>query len=479
MQRNILLVEPRYPTKFPPLGLMKLSSYHKKLGDRVHFVKGFDGDVPYEYWDRIYITTLFTYHWKLTVEDILFYKNVLHGDTSRIFLGGILASLMPDELWRETGICPVLGLLNRPRMLGDDNDIIIDDLIPDYSLFERSRQNYELLDSYFGYLTRGCVNKCEFCGVPIIEPEFVDYRGIKPYVKAIDEAYGPKHHLVLFDNNIIASKKFKEIIQDILDLGFEKGAKLNNRLRYVDFNQGTDARLLREWHFKLLSKISINPLRIAFDHIKYTKIYSAKIRLAAKYGIQDLSNYILYNYDDTPEDLWKRLNMNIQFNRDYGLKIYSFPMKYLPLNAKDRNFIDQPKWNWQFVRGVQRILNVTKGIVMTGEEFFYRAFGETEEEFIKILQMPERILMNRGRTPGADEIDWRGKFDGLTSNEKKELLAILCENRIRAKLVAAVRRTVNQKLKNILEYYLTDSKDNGQLTIWDSAHEGFRNGQGH
>jgi hypothetical protein len=54
MPRNILLVEPRYPTKFPPLGLMKLSAYHKKLGDKVHFVKGYDSDVPYEYWDRIY-----------------------------------------------------------------------------------------------------------------------------------------------------------------------------------------------------------------------------------------------------------------------------------------------------------------------------------------------------------------------------------------------------------------------------------------
>ena len=42
MRRNILLVEPGYKTKFPPLGLMKISSYHKKLGDNVKFVKGID-----------------------------------------------------------------------------------------------------------------------------------------------------------------------------------------------------------------------------------------------------------------------------------------------------------------------------------------------------------------------------------------------------------------------------------------------------
>lgn len=467
MSRNILLVEPRYPTKFPPLGLMKISSYHKLLGDTVHFVKGYDSEVQYEYWDRIYITTLFTYHWKTTIQDILFYKNMVHGDSSRLLVGGIMASLMADVLWKETGICPITGVLNRPGMLYDENDLVVDDMIPDYELFDKSNNKYTLLDSYLGYSTRGCVNKCDFCGVPKIEPEFVEYRGIKSYIKAIDERYGQKQHLILFDNNIIASKLFKDIIKDILDLGFEKGSKLNNRLRFVDFNQGTDARLLRKWHFELLSKTSISPLRIAFDHIKFTKIYSDKIRLAARYGILNLSNYILYNYNDTPEQLWQRLKINIDFNEEYGLKIYSFPMKYVPLNAKDRTFIDEPRWNWQFIRGVQRILNVTKGTVMTGKEFFYRAFGENEEDFMRILHMPERILMSRGREPGPDEIDWKNKFVLLTESEQKELLSILCQNKSKPKLTSAIKRNRNQKLKNILEYYVPQDEENSQLTIWD------------
>lgn len=479
MQRNILLVEPRYPTKFPPLGLMKLSSYHKKLGDRVHFVKGFDGDVPYEYWDRIYITTLFTYHWKMTVEDILFYKNVLHGDISRIFVGGILASLMPEALWKETGVTPIVGILDKPGMLYDDNDFVVDEMIPDYGLFNGSSHRYTLLDSYFGYLTRGCVNKCEFCGVPKIEPQFRDYRGIKSWIKTIDEAHGQKHHLVLFDNNVIASKKFKEIISDIYDLGFEKGAKLNNKLRYVDFNQGTDARLLKEWHFKLFSKIAINPLRIAFDHIKFTRIYSKKIRLAAKYEIQNLSNYILYNYDDTPVDLWRRLKINIEFNRELGLQIYSFPMKYVPLQATDRTYIQEPHWNWQFIRGVQRILNVTKGSVMTGDEFFYRAFGENEEEFLRILHMPEQILMSRGRKPGPDETSWINKFHDLTQSEQGELLSILCQNRTKKSLAGAIKKNKNWKLKAILEYYLPEVDNSKQLSMWDDWQEAGLNEQGH
>jgi hypothetical protein len=146
-------------------------------------------------------------------------------------------------------------------------------------------------------------------------------------------------------------------------------------------------------------------------------------------------------------------------------------MKYVPLNARDRTYIDKPHWNWQFIRGVQRILNVTKGSVMTGEEFFYRAFGENEEEFLRILHMPEGILMSRGRTPGAEEKDWINKFDELIRAEKRELLSILCENRVKRSLVAVIRRNKNKKLKNILNYYLPESEGNDELTIWNEIHE--------
>ena len=40
MPRNILLVEPNYKNKFPPVALMKFSTYHKRRGDNVVFFKG-------------------------------------------------------------------------------------------------------------------------------------------------------------------------------------------------------------------------------------------------------------------------------------------------------------------------------------------------------------------------------------------------------------------------------------------------------
>lgn len=477
MGRNILLVEPAYPTKFPPLGLMKISSFHKKLGDKVTFFKGIREEAHYTYWDRIYISTVFTYHWKVTVGTILYYKNIVKGDLYRIVVGGIMASLMSNELWKATGVLPLCGVLDKPGILDKDSDLVVEKMIPDYDLFNDCQQKYSLVDdSYFGYSTRGCIRKCEFCGVPIIEPKFRDYSGIKSYVNGIAKQYGERPHLVLFDNNILASKHFNNIVSDIIDLGFakderfkyEKNGKVFSKQRHVDFNQGTDARLMKESHIKLLSTIALHPLRIAFDHLRDREIYEKKIRLAAKYEIKHLSNYVLYNYDDTPEDLWRRLKINIDLNKELGLKIYSFPMKYIPLYSKDRNYIAEPRWNYQFIRGVQRILNVLKGTVMTSESFYLRAFGKDEIKFIEILHMPERILMHRGPEPKSDEIEWANRFRSLSENEKKEMLRILCNNRTQKNLKIAIIDTKNSKLKNILEYYLASEPISGNMQLLEA-----------
>jgi hypothetical protein len=478
MKRNILLVEPAYKTKFPPLGLMKISSYHKQLGDIVKFIKGINESIAYEcFWDRIYISTMFTFNWNITIRTINHYKALVQGDLSRIYIGGIMASLMPKEIWEETGIIPKIGVLSKPGALDDDNNLIVDKMIPDYDLFMESSNEYSLIsDSYFGYSTRGCPNKCDFCGVKTLEPKFIDYKGLKTYIKKIKKQYGEKIHLVLFDNNILASKKLDKVVGDLIDLGFEKGTKYSYKSlgghtiyksRNVDFNQGIDARLLKEDKIKLLSKLALNPLRIAFDHIKYEKIYSKRIKLAAKYDITHLSNYILYNHNDTPEDLWERLNINIKLNKKYGLKIYSFPMKYIPLNAKDRSHISEPSWNWQFLRGVQRILNVVKGIVMPGEDFFNRAFGASPEEFKEIIHMPEKIVMYRKKTPQQDEINWINKFRGLSNNEKQEFIEILNNCKKPSRLSEAISKIHNGKIKDILEYYLPHDSIEDELSLFN------------
>lgn len=64
--KNILLIEPNYKNKYPPLGLMKIAQYHGPEGkrDNVKFIKGEDRMVLTKAWDRIYVTTLFSFEFQ-------------------------------------------------------------------------------------------------------------------------------------------------------------------------------------------------------------------------------------------------------------------------------------------------------------------------------------------------------------------------------------------------------------------------------
>ena len=82
---------------------------------------------------------------------------------------------------------------------------------------------------------------------------------------------------MLMDNNIVASPNYKNIIAEIRDNGFQRGATFRRSgkpavQRRVDFNQGVDARILcnSEMYLKEMSTIAIRPLRIAFDHLGAT-----------------------------------------------------------------------------------------------------------------------------------------------------------------------------------------------------------------
>jgi len=376
---RVLLVEPSYKAKYPPLGLMKISTYHKRRGDEVVFYKGTSAEVRDRGWEIIYIATMFTYQWKGTIDTIKFYQR--QKGNARIIVGGILASLLPEDLDSETGLAPMVGLWPQ-----------VDRLPPDYSLFDGLCQ-YPMRDASIGYTTRGCVRHCAFCAVPTLEPEFVPYIPLQPQID------GSKTHLILLDNNVLASPEFPRIIQDVRTCGFQAGAKLNGRQRHVDFNQGVDVRLLTEEHMRLLSTIAIHPLRIAFDHIELRDTYVEKIRLAHRYGIRRLSNYVLYNHHDTPDDFYRRLRINVELNEELGLSIFSFPMRYIPLDAKQRGYVNNPHWTRQQLRGVQCILHATRGVVGPRMQFFDKAFGRNEEEFKHIIERPEDEIFYRDRMP--------------------------------------------------------------------------------
>ncbi len=460
--RNILLIEPDYKSKYPPLGLMKISAYHKRLGDRVVFTKGCIVEKQKQRWDRVYVSTLFTYYWNETIKAIKYYQKCVPMNTD-VFVGGVLSTLLYEELKETTGATVISGLLDKPGILDEKDKTIIDTLTPDYSILKESNYEYELESSYLGYATRGCPNKCTFCAVHQIEPTFLNYLPLFRQVQLIEDLYGEKKNLILLDNNVLASEQFTKIISDIKNLGFYKGAKFSKKNksgiisranRYVDFNQGLDLRLLTEEKISLLSEIAIRPVRIAFDDIKYKFIYEEKIKLTAKYGLSYLSNYILYNYKDHPDDFYERLKINVELNSELNLKIFSFPMRYIDLKSKNRLTSTVGNiginWNKKYLRAIQCILIRTKGVVGTKKDYFYKAFGKNLEEYHKILIMPEPYIINRLKHENDGSTDlWWSQVCSLSEYEKEIFFEIVYSNLFKTKN----NDDLPKKVKEVLVHY--------------------------
>ncbi len=493
--KNILLIEPRYKNKYPPLGLMKIAQYHGTEGknDHVRFVKGEDPSVLNTAWDRIYITSLFSFEWSKTSDAINYAIQAAGGQTSKIFVGGIAASLMHEQFLAESkwcGIRFVQGLLDQApavslqldefaeELYSDDlSGTPIEDLVPDYSIMDQIEYKYPVRDAYFSYTSRGCVRKCKFCGVPKLEGNQRDTDSLSAVIRGIERRYGEKKDLILMDNNIVASPRFKEIIAEIRDLGFTPNAKIIREgrrpiLRRVDFNQGVDARILCKDRMFLqkLASICIDPLRIAFDHWGLRKPYEQAIRYSADAGLIKLSNYMLYNFKDSPSDLYQRMRHNIELNEDLDIRIFSFPMRYQPVNLKDRSHVGD-KWNRYFLRSIQIVLQATHGVVSGAPAFFNRAFGNSEHEFFDLLARPQHFIFNRNWYEcggGRDEYEeFASEWSRLTISERDELIAKLSS--VAPSLISNLKfRSI--KLRRILTYYLPP--DNEHLTmIWNSRNE--------
>jgi len=232
---------------------------------------------------------------------------------------------------------------------------------------------------------------------------------------------------------------------------YEKYFKPIKRMRIIDFNQGVDARLVTEKKMKKLAEINIRPLRIAFDHYSMKDTYEAAIRTAVKHGITDLSNYLLYNFEDEPDDLYYRMKINIDLCDELGVTIYSFPMKFHPIDDpkyfKNRDYIGK-HWNRKFIRAVQAVLNSTKGKIGRGKSFFEEAFGKDIDEFHKILWMPEAFIIHRFKYKDNLTAEWWEKFNSLDEMQLNRLKAIVAVNVFDENIA-----TGDPSIDEVLRYY--------------------------
>jgi len=359
-ERNILLVEPAYKNPYPPLGLMKISIWHKKRGDDVEFIKDTLHDPKLDLFERnnmcykklkdhydiIYITSLFTYQAYYVIASIDYYKKRF--PDAKIRVGGIMATLLPDHIKEKTGIEPHIGLLRGAESCP-----------PDYSLSPN-------LEYSITFTTRGCPRNCPFCAVRKHEPKFFVKES---WPRDIDIT---KKGIIFWDNNWLVSPNLDKDVKRLLEfrkIGITK----------IDFNQGLDCRLFDEDKAKLLKQINIKPLRFAFDNRSEDGYVQKAIKLAQKHGFKDIRVYVLYNFEDThdtPKYFYYRIN---EINK---LGALSYPMRYRSINNLNGQYISD-NWDKELLRALKLSLMFyySKGMIMKNREAFKDIYGRNANEF--------------------------------------------------------------------------------------------------
>ena len=239
----------RGATIYPNLALCKIARWHKQNGDDVEWAS------PIFHYDRVYMSKVFNF----SPDDTTIY------DADEVIRGGTgynIESKLPDE---------------------------IDRIQPDYTIYPNVPN-----DTAYGFLTRGCSNKCRWCVVPRKEGY------IRPYMDVDEIAIEGRTKLVLMDNNILAAGDYaKEQVQKIIDRGYR-----------VDFNQALDARLVTDEWARLLAQVhwlEHNRLRFGCDTHKQIEDCERAMEMISGYGFK--GEYFLYTMlNDNFQECYERIN---------------------------------------------------------------------------------------------------------------------------------------------------------------------------
>lgn len=218
---KVLLIDA--DSTIPNLALMKLSAWHKSLGDDVELVRA---NLPYypnrkktpfipKSADKTYCSVIFEGNANYIIGD-----NIIFGGT-----GFDLTTKIPS---------------------------VAEGFDPDYSIYPDN-------DTSYGFITRGCIRNCSFCKVPKKEGHIHKVANVDDIVR---------HKKVKFlDNNILSLPEHKEILAELVQ-------------KYIkcQFNQGLNVRLLDSENSDLLSKINyLGEYIFAFDNWKYKTIIEEKM----------------------------------------------------------------------------------------------------------------------------------------------------------------------------------------------------------
>lgn len=314
---NVLMVQPNFPIpaksrnhkNFLPIGLLKIASMERQQSNNVVLVNGLQ---DYTDFDKIYITSYFTY-WSKYVKEAVEHYRKLNPD-AEIIVGGIYASLMPEHCREYTG-CDVV-----------ETGQIAEDYPPAYDLVD---VDYQIL-----HTTRGCTRRCKFCGSYIIEDEYTYKSSIR------DEVFMRK--LVFYDNNFLANPFVEDILQELIEL------KRSRKIVSCECQSGFDGRvLLKKPHLaEMLKKAGFISPKIAWDGSFLEEESIRKqidILKGGGYSTGQIGVFLLYNFDiNYYECEYKRSRLF-----DWGIQVMDSRFRPLDLvedNYNPRKFDDDSYW---------------------------------------------------------------------------------------------------------------------------------------
>ena len=276
-------------TIYPNLALAKIARYHKQQGDDVEWA------IPFYHYDKVYMSKVFNF----SADDLTCY------DADEIIRGGTgynITSKLPDE---------------------------IDRIQPDYSIYPNIPS-----DTAYGFLTRGCPNKCRWCVVPRKEGS------IKPYMDIDEIAIEGRRKIVLMDNNILAAGDYAvEQINKIIERGYR-----------VDFNQALDARLVTDDWASLLAKVKWlykNRIRFGCDTHKQISDCERAIALLRQHGFTgQFFLYTMIGGDNDFAECYERINhwwkiMQEARSNHSGCYVYAYAQPYRDPNNPN---MEIPQW---------------------------------------------------------------------------------------------------------------------------------------
>lgn len=321
--KNILLVEPNYPIpaksknhhNFLPIGLLKIASYQRGLGNNVRLIRGYPkidqiSDIKIFNPQEIWISSLFTYWSKYVKEVVNYYKTMF--PQAWIKVGGIYASLFSIEEVQEYTKCDevIQGVIKEAE-----------ELEPAYDLLEDI--NEDPIDYQILHTSRGCERKCAFCGTWIIEPEFKSVNTIKDKIKY--------KKLIFYDNNLLMNPNIENILLELAEL------KRSHKISWCESQSGFDGRvLIKKPHLaKMIKQAGFRYPRIAWDGVY--KIYpyvknQIDLLVDAGYNKKDIFMFVIYNWNISFEE------MEMKRKKCWEWRIQISDCRYRPLSQLYDNY---------------------------------------------------------------------------------------------------------------------------------------------